>query len=222
MAINAYGNNLATDGAISSTSKDTVDKTKLGKDDFMKLFLAQLQNQDPTEPMDTEKILTQTTQLATIESSDNTNKALEDLSSSLSMSQQFSTISAIGKTADLGLDTLQHTKGNASAFEIYFPENVKGGSIEITDNNGQVVKTMLVEDGLAGVKQFTWDGTDASGNFIDDGIYHVNATYTNDDGEARTTKLGAYPIESVKFDSGKTLLKLGSNYIALDQVKEVY
>jgi len=222
MAINAFGNNLATNGVVGGSKDDKADKTKLGKDDFMKLFLVQLQHQDPTEPMDTEKILTQTTQLATIESTDNTNKALEDLASSLSMSQQFSTISAIGKTADLGNDTLRHEKNTSSTFEMYFQDNVNQGSIEITDSDGQVIKNIDVGTNPSGVYQFTWDGSNGAGDFVEDGIYHVKSSYTNDNGETKSTKLGAYPIESVRFDDGKTLVKLGSNYISLDKVKEVY
>jgi flagellar basal-body rod modification protein FlgD len=222
MAINAYGNNLATNGVVGNTSEQVANKTKLGKDDFMKLFLVQLQHQDPTEPMDTEKILTQTTQLATIESADNTNKALEELANSLSSSQQFSTISAIGKTADLGDDSIRHAKNSSSTFDIFFPDDVSQGTIDITDSNGQIIKTIDVTRGASGVKQFTWDGTNGVGDFVDDGIYHVNAKYTNTNGESKETKLGAYPIESVRFDEGKTFLKLGSSYVELGKVKEVY
>ena len=91
MAINSVGENAAlyNDPTTSTAVKD---KTSLGKDDFMKLLLVQLQHQDPTEPMDSEKILTQTSQLAGLEASSNTNKALEDLAASLSNTQQFTTI----------------------------------------------------------------------------------------------------------------------------------
>ncbi|HUH42926.1 MAG TPA: flagellar hook capping FlgD N-terminal domain-containing protein, partial [Sulfurimonas sp.] len=77
MAITSTGLNAATNAeyAAANTSKD---KSILGKDDFMKLLLVELQYQDPTEPMDTEKILTQTSQLAPLEASENTNKALSD------------------------------------------------------------------------------------------------------------------------------------------------
>ena len=98
MAINSVGQNLATNGEVQNT-QTTEDKTILGKDDFMTLLLVELQHQDPTEPMDSEKILSQTSQLATLEASENTNKALADLATSLGASQNFSSISAIGKTA---------------------------------------------------------------------------------------------------------------------------
>ena len=70
--------------------------------------------------------------------------------------------------------------------------------------------------------QFTWDGEDPSGSAISGGIYHINANYTDANGKAQTTRLGAYPIESVKFDKGQTLVKLGSNYVPLANIKEVY
>ncbi len=219
--ITSTGLNAATNRDVQ-TSSAVKDKTKLGKDDFMKLLLVQLQYQDPTQPMDTEKILTQTSQLATLEASDNTKNALEKLATSLGTAQQFSTISAIGKTADLGSDAITHDKGSKSAFELYFPKSIQKGSVEIKDNNGNIVKTLDVGTNPAGVYKFTWDGTDNGGANIDSGIYHVSASYEDSSGTKENTRLGAYPIEAVRFDKGQTLVKLGSSYVPLGNVKEVY
>ena len=221
MAITSTGENAALVPEYETTVQ-AKDKTILGKDDFMKLLLVELQHQDPTEPMDSEKILTQTSQLASLESAENTNKALEDLAASLSNTQQFTTISAIGKTADLGSDSIIFEKGLTSSFEIYFPNDVEQGTVDITDASGNIVKTLPVGTNSAGVFQFDWDGTNSSGNIAEDGIYHVNASYSDQDGNPRATRLGAYPIESIRFDGGQTLVKVGSNYVPLSQVKEVY
>lgn len=221
MAITSTGLNAATNAEYAAASTST-DKTVLGKDDFMKLLLTELQYQDPTEPMDSEKILSQTSQLATLEASENTNKALSDLAISLGASQQFSTISAIGKTADLGSNAITLDKGTASTFEMYFPDAINNGTVQILDVNGNTIKTLDVGTNPKGVYEFTWDGTNANGGAADSGIYYATASYTNPDGDALTTRLGAYPIESVRFDSGNTYLKLGSNYVALENVKEVY
>ena len=219
--ITSTGLNAATNTDVQ-TSSAVKDKTKLSNDDFMKLLLVELQYQDPTEPMDTEKILTQTSQLATLESSDNTNNALEKLADSLGTSQQFSTIAAIGKTADLGSDSIVLDEGTNSTFEIYFPNDVQQGSVEIKDSNGNIVKTLDVGTNPAGVYQFSWDGTDNGGSSVDSGIYHVSATYEDSNNVKQATRLGAYPIESVRFDNGQTLVKLGSSYVPLENVKEVY
>ena len=221
MAITSTGLNAATNAEyVASTT--TKDKSVLGKDDFMTLLLVELQNQDPTEPMDSEKILTQTSQLATLEATDKTNAALEELATAMSSTQQFSMVSAIGKTADVGSNAITLDKGKSSSFEVYFPDDVSKGSVEILDKNGNIIKTLDVGTNDKGVYKFTWDGTDSGSNALDSGIYYVTASYTNPDGDALKTRLGAYPIESVKFDSGKTYVKLGSSYVSLENVKEVY
>jgi flagellar basal-body rod modification protein FlgD len=222
MSINAIGQDTAVYGDYTKATKEVEDKTELTSDDFMTLLLAQLQYQDPTSPTDTESILTQTSQLASLESSDNTNQALIDLAASLSASNDFSTISAIGKTADLGSNTIAIDKGSSTTFEMYFPDDVQQGSVEIVDVNGNAIKTLDVGSNPSGVYQFTWDGTDNGGNAVEGGIYYVNGSYTNTNGDAKTTRVGAYPIESVRFDNGESLLKLGSNYVPLSSVKEIY
>jgi flagellar basal-body rod modification protein FlgD len=194
----------------------------LGKDDFMKLLLVELQYQDPTEPMDTEKILTQTSELATLESADNTNKALEKLSESMMATQQFSVISAIGKTASLGSNSIQNTKGQTSTFEIYFPTDVKSGTVDIMDGDGRIVKTIDLGENAQGVYSFDWNGTNNNGEAVDEGIYYVSSTYYDTNGNPHNTAVGSYPIESVRFDNGEALLKLGSNYIPMSQVVEIY
>ncbi|MCF6309816.1 MAG: flagellar hook capping protein [Sulfurimonas sp.] len=235
MAINSVGDNLATNGVVDYT-KAVEDKTALGKDDFMKLLLVELQHQDPTEPMDSEKILTQTSQLAGLEASTNTNKALADLAASLQSTQEFSLVSAIGKRADLGSDAIVHDEGSISKFEVYFPEDIDHGTVDITDLDGNIVATINIDiteknangddvpvDKLnAGVYQFDWDGIDNKGAAADSGIYHVNSEYVDASGNKQQTRLGAYPIESVRFEDGKALVKLGSNYVPLENIVEVY
>ena len=221
MAITSTGLNAATNLEPTS-STNAKDKTILGKDDFMTLLLVELQHQDPTEPMDSEKILTQTSQLAGLESAENTNKALEDLAASLASTNQFSTISAIGKTADLGSDAIAHDEGATSSFEVYFPSAIQQGTVNITDLDGNKVATIDVGTNPAGVYQFDWNGLDAGGNPAESGIYRVNADYSDPDGNVLQTRLGAYPIESVRFENGSTLVKVGSNYVPLEQITEVY
>ena len=67
-------------------------KSIMGKDDFLKLLLTELQHQDPTSPMDSEKILSQTSQLASLEAQDKTNKALEALTASFGGNKNFNAV----------------------------------------------------------------------------------------------------------------------------------
>ena len=60
------------------------------------------------------------------------------------------------------------------------------------------------------------------GNTVEEGIYYATASYTTSSGESQATRVGTYPIESVRFDEGETYVKLGSGYVPLANVVEIY
>lgn len=224
MAIDAFGNNAATTAAAAATTASTSSTNPngiLGKDDFLKLLLLELKYQDPTAPMDSEKILSQTSQLATLESTEKTNKALETLAASMTSSMQYSGISAIGKIADTGSNAVALEKGKNVDFQLYFPSDVTTGAIKVMDVDGSVLRTMNVGATDAGVAKFTWDGKDNNGTALKEGIYYIESTYAQADGTSATTRVGRYPIESIKFENGTTYAKLGSNYIDFSTIKEI-
>lgn len=221
MAIDAFGNNAAISATTTTSSSTTNPNGILGKDDFLKLLLLELKYQDPTAPMDSEKILAQTSQLATLESSENTNKALAELAASLTSSMQYSGIAAIGKIADTGSNAITLDEGSNTDFQLYFPADTAGGNINIMDANGKVLRTMQVGAANAGVAQYSWDGTDNNGARLKAGTYYAESTYTKTDGTSGTTRVGLYPIDSIKFESGKTYAKLGSAYVDFSSIKEI-
>jgi flagellar basal-body rod modification protein FlgD len=228
--IDAYGGTSTVTGSTTAATGTSLVNAPvgtnpdgiLGKDDFMKLLLVELQYQDPTEPMDSEKILTQTSQLATLESSSNTNKALTDLTTALGSSQQYSAIAAIGKTADLGSNGIALDTGVPTSFEIYFPNDVKSGNVNIMDVNGNIIRELNVAENPKGTYIFDWDGKDSVGADVDSGVYYVESKYTDSNDKEQLTRVGAYPIESVRFEGGSASVKLGSSYVPFDQISEIY
>lgn len=215
-------NSIATSTNLIDAPSGTNPKGILDKDDFLKLLLIQLKYQDPTSPMDSEKILSQTSQLAALESSSNTNKALESLSASLLSSAQFSTVAAIGKIADTGSNGMIFEQGDSPSFEIYFPDAIASGNVEVKNADGNVVKTIPILPNEKGVYSFDWNGITDAGSAASSGVYYLEASYSNPAGESLKTRAGAYPIESIRFEDGKSLLKLGSSYVPFDSITEIY
>ena len=213
-----------TTSALSTTTGSAYENPDgiLDKDDFMQLLLTELQYQDPTEPTDTATILTQTSQLATLESAENTNNALESLATTLANGDQFSTIAAIGKTADLGSNAIGYSEDSVSSFEVYFPEDIANGTVEILNSDGNIVGTLPIEENSSGVYQFDWDGTLTSGAKAEEGVYYITASYTDPAGDNFSTRMGAYPIESIRFEEGNTLVKVGSSYVPMESIVEIY
>ena len=89
------------------------------------------------------------------------------------------------------------------------------------DVNGSTLQTMNVGATAAGVAKYTWDGTSSNGEKLKEGTYYIEASYAGANGVDGTTRVGRYPIESIKFDSGKTLAKLGAAYVDFSTIKEV-
>jgi len=211
----------ATGTTLAGTTSGANPNGVLGKDDFLKLLLLELKYQDPTAPMDSEKILTQTSQLATLESTENTNKALETLAAALTSSMQFSGISAIGKIADTGSNAIVLSEGSDVNFELYFPTDVASGDVNVLDTNGNILRTLKIGATDAGIAQYTWDGKDNNGTALGEGIYYIESNYLQKDGSSAKTRVGLYPIESIKFDGGTTYAKLGSSYVDFSTIKEI-
>ena len=220
MAINTINQTTKT-----TTSQDQVfnPNSKLDKNAFLKLFIKELEMQDPTDPMDTDKMLDQTSQLTTLEMNENMQKTLEKLTTQLNEGEYLNTINAIGKMADTGNRYINVTdKDQSKSFELYFGDDIQSGNVIIKDKNGNTIRTFPLNPHSKGILSFTWDLKDDNGNRVPSNTYEVTAEYTSPDGKTHTTALGAYPIESIKFEDGKVLAKLGSQYVPFSKIKEIY
>jgi len=217
----------STTSVPTTTSSDTVSnpKSQLTADDFMQLFLTELQYQDPTNPMDTDKMLEQTSQMTQLQSNTDLSNTLKKLTDQMNASNQFSSVSLIGKIADTGNDGFAVTDAKDLKtdipFNLYFDNDYLSATVKITDSNGNTVRTFPLQEGKKGIQSFTWDGKDDAKNPVPDGIYRVSADFKNTNLQEETTKMGRYPISSIKFDSGEAYAKLGSNYVPLSSIKEV-
>ncbi len=211
--------------ASTTPTNDTVynPKSKLDENAFMQLFLTELEHQDPTDPMDTDKMLEQTAYLSTMEMNNNMQQTLNTLSATLSKSSELGALSAIGKIGDTGNRNITVTdKDNSKSFDLYFGDNISSGDVLIKDKNGNVVRKFPLEAHDKGILSFEWDLKDDNGQRVPSDAYTVEADYTSPDGKNHTTALGAYPIESIKFEDGTPYAKLGNQYLPFSDIKEIY
>ncbi|MBE3610474.1 flagellar basal body rod modification protein [Campylobacter californiensis] len=211
------------DAAKLASADGTNPGSQLDKDAFLKLLLTELQYQDPTSPMDTEKMLTQTSQLATLEMQENTNSTMKELVSQLQANSSMYALSALGKMANIGTDRVSVTEETVNlTIPIYFPSNATGGTLSITDSNGNVVRTESIGSQNAGTNTFNWNLITNSGTKAGTGTYAVKVNYTDSEGNAKTATYGSYPVEAVKFIDGKAQVKIAGEYISADDVSEYY
>lgn len=213
----------STSSSSSSSSSVTNANGVLDKNAFMQLLLTEMQYQDPTQPMDTGQILQQTSELATLESADNTNNTLTSLATTLQNSQQFQAASLIGKVVDTGDSTITgNGDGTGTTFPVYFPTAVQSGTANITDSNGNLIKQIGIGANQTGTYNLTWDGTDTTGKTAPQGTYNVSVNYVDSSGNNQTTKVGVYPVDSIQYNGTQTLVGVGPNYIPLSSIQTIY
>ncbi|EDO6595043.1 flagellar basal body rod modification protein [Campylobacter coli] len=249
MATTSWNNNLnwtntstaATTGA--STASDTSSTSSSGlasnpnatldKDAFLKLLLIELQHQDPTDPMDSDKMLTQTSQLSALEMQQNTNTTMQKmvetmqlLSNSFSTSMSTSAIGAIGKMATVSDNKIKLTGSDEIiALKMYLPEDSdeNGVTLEVYDSNNKLV--FSEKSGEQSVSQglFTmeWPGRNNDGVYAGDGEYTVKMVYNNKNGEKITANYGTYPIEGIVFKEGIAYAKMAGQEVPFDAISEI-
>ena len=129
--------------AITS-SKDSA----LGQDDFMNLLVAQLQNQDPLNPMDSTAFTSQLAEFSSLEQLSNVNKNLEYLQMYQSSINNAQAVSFIGKNIDALGDSIQLESSENE--EIHFELSANSSSVymNIYNDSGGLVK--IIENGLMG------------------------------------------------------------------------
>ena len=89
----------ATTSSVNTTENSTSEsaRSELGKDSFLRLLTTQLKNQDPLEPMDNTKFISQMAEFSSLEQMNNMNSTLSNFTKSQSVTQG---ASLIGKTVE--------------------------------------------------------------------------------------------------------------------------
>ncbi|EGT0737466.1 flagellar basal body rod modification protein [Campylobacter coli] len=235
--------NTAATTTSTSTTSDTSSTSSSGlasnpnatldKDAFLKLLLIELQHQDPTDPMDSDKMLTQTSQLSALEMQQNTNTTMQKmvetmqlLSNSFSTSMSTSAIGAIGKMATVSDNKIKLTGSDEIiALKMYLPEDSdeNGVTLEIYDSNNKLVFSEKSDAKSISQGLFTmeWPGRNNDGVYAGDGEYTVKMVYNNKNGEKITANYGTYPIEGIVFKNGVAHAKMAGKEVPFDAISEI-
>ncbi len=176
--------NIAANGSSSSAASVA---SSLNANDFMTLFLAQLQNQDPTNPMDSYQLAGQLAQFTTVEQ-------LSQATTSLNNIQQYSAginngdiTTLVGQQVTAQRSEIDVTSGSATTlnYTLATPATV---SFTIQDADGNTVYTGNPGSQSAGSYSVPWTGQDSSGNTVADGAYTCTVTATASNGTATTVQ----------------------------------
>jgi flagellar basal-body rod modification protein FlgD len=149
-------------------------------DTFITLLTSQLRNQDPLDPLDTEKFTSQLVQFSGVEQSIKTNAHLEALIALQSGSDRGDAAALVGKTVTLADARARHD-GAGATWRFAPPAEAVAVSVAVADASGAIVAQGAQP---AAATLFAWNGKRADGSDAPAGVYTLTATAVGADGAA--------------------------------------
>jgi flagellar basal-body rod modification protein FlgD len=197
---------------------------ELGKNEFLNLLVAQLNNQDPLSPQENGAFIAQLAQFSQVEGIGKLNTSMESLVSGYQSSQALQASSMVGRKVIVPTDrAVVDTKETFKA-SLTLPVSSSNVYVNVYDNTGASVSRVNLGAQAAGNVSFMWDGKDASGNLLPPGAYkfEAQASYGSET-KGLSTMLPAN-VDSVTLgqNGGELMLNLaGLGSIALSKVQVI-
>jgi flagellar basal-body rod modification protein FlgD len=213
-AVDSTGTATATAsaGASQSLSKNF--------DSFLKLLVAQLQNQDPLAPMDSSEFTSQLVQFSGVEQAINTNKNLENLLGLTQTNFNSSLVGYLGKEVTFRGDTAPLRAGKAE-WTYTLPEAAAATELKVLDAGGRIVWRGPGAI-TAGAQAFAWDGRGVNGETLPEGIYRLAVdARSGADAAIAASIVVRGTVTGLATEAGTTRLNVDGRNVPIDQVQSV-
>lgn len=212
MAINAVSQNTNNQALIDSiNAKANASNAASATEDlnqrFLALLTAQLQNQDPMNPMDNAEMTSQLAQLSTVEGVNKMNASLQQLLSALSMDSTLRSAVLIGKDVMVEDEQLLLAEGKAQG-GVDLASAADKVVVEILDGSGSVVRRIDLGEQAQGFSAFNWDGKDTQGEDLAAGPYLYRVVATQGEKAVEATTYSLDTVSSVNAVAGSTTITL--------------
>lgn len=207
----------------SSSGMGATSASELGEE-FMSLLVAQLQNQDPLNPMENSEFTSQVAQINTVSGIDKLNDTLSSITGQIDASQKLQASALVGSGVLVEGNSIQVGNDVVLPFGVELDAAASSVTATITDSTGKIINQYDLGAMEAGVQSFNWDGTDQSNAQVGDGTYSVAIAATDSSGRAVASRALQYGyVSGVMTADNTTKLDLGPNMgsVAFDDVKQI-
>jgi flagellar basal-body rod modification protein FlgD len=215
--LTSLANTGAANAASATTAKSSQTDASASQDRFLKLLVAQLNNQDPMNPMDNAQMTSQMAQINTVSGIQQLNETIK------SMSTQFTSMQVMQGASMIGRDVM--TEGNTLAINAGVAKgavDLSGAAdrvtVQVKSPGGQVLDTLNLGSLPAGRTNFTWDASKYTGT----GTPTFKITATQGTTAVTATALTRNTVESVSSDTaGMTVSLKGGATVKYDAIKAI-
>jgi flagellar basal-body rod modification protein FlgD len=214
---------MAIINAVQTTSSQSATNTKssniVNKDDFFKMLIAQLKNQDPSKPVDATTFTAQLAQFSSLEKLENINTALTQLLGQQDSSNRTGSAQLAGKyvVANGNQASSFTTVGRPVELGYNLPADAKQVLITIYDEQGRAVDMIQKSDQSAGVNRVVWNNSSVrTGNFT-----FQTTAFDGKGSNLNATTLVEGVVSKVNFHDGKVYVTVNNKEVGVDQILSV-
>jgi len=205
----------------STQQKEIARTSSLGQEDFLKLLMTQLQNQDPMEPMDNGEFMGQMAQFSTVEGITKMGESVDGLVGIYQGQQLSNNAAMIGKQALVDGNWAQ-LKGGKLAGAIELTTAANDLRVDVKSESGEVMASLGLGSKMAGTQEFAWDGIKHDGTTAPAGNYYLSASAIRD-GQATVPAMQVYgTVNSVQMKGSEVTLNVsGQGNVSFNNVKRI-
>jgi len=214
-------------GVMSVDNNKTItkmadDDSSLGKDDFLKLLIAQLAAQDPLDPMGAQDFSAQLAQFSALEQMTNVNTNLEIMQKLQTSSQNNTALILIGKTVEADGNSFKHSENSSETLSYSLASDAESVRIDIFDITGSQIDMVRIDNQGQGKNSASWDGFDKHGNPLPTGTYSFTVKADNQAGAPiAVDTFSSGLVSDVVFGKDETYAIVNGKELPISAIKRV-
>jgi flagellar basal-body rod modification protein FlgD len=214
-------NDIANPGGDSNKTKRKSHNT-LDKDDFLKLMLTQMKNQDPMSPLQSHEMAAQLAQFTSLEQLFNVNKNLEGLARAQDPVQKYEALNFLGKSIKADTRQIVRQAGDQGT-DLRFNLMADAQKIKLTiqDEEGKTIKTVDFGNLKAGANKVAWNGTDNEGRDVKSGKFMFNIEAENGGKKIGVVTETKGTITGINYTPEGPMLMVGDQRVRLQDVQKI-
>ncbi len=208
--------------AAQSAAKNPLTEKTVTQDDFLRLLITQLRNQDPLNPMDNQEFAAQLATFNSLGQLIDINGKLGKLQSTQAWAGQFNAASLIGKEVTASGNAVNVQSGNAVKIGYQLGAGAARVVVIIYNSAGELVRQLAAGPQASGEQSVVWDGKDNRGQSAASGVYRFEIDAFDSNGkkiQAAGRQQGT--VTGVRLDGGEPVLEIGELQIPLSSVTGV-
>ncbi len=200
-------------GIDSTASAQVPGPRELGQDDFLRLLVTQLQNQDPLQPIDNAAFVAELAQFSELEQSAKQVRLLEEANTAQAEALRFSMLPLVGRQVRINGAVIQ-LESDPVPLSYNLAVDAQSTRITIQDSTGSTIRTLELGPQVSGAHQVEWDGKDQNGVPMPAGIYRYALTTIDTSGESVDTSASSVlTVTGLRVEQGQPLLLIGDDVL---------